>query len=107
MFSVFLFYLFFSQKDKSRKYFESRKVSCCFNEDFDLDKEDKKEINIALYDKEKTIIMSTLTDRVLCNVYKDTSSEMWKLLCYKYEVKVAFDFQSFLSWYFYSLPITA
>ena len=33
--------------------------------------------------------MSTLTYRVLGNVYKDTASEMWELLNNKYEVKDA------------------
>ena len=31
--------------------------------------------------------MSTLTDRVLSNLYKDTALVMWKLLCNKYQVK--------------------
>ena len=68
---------------------KAEKCRIAFNEDFDLDEEDKKETNEAFNDKVKTIIISTLTVRVLRNVYKDTASEMWELLCNKYEVKDA------------------
>ena len=65
-----------SLEDKSIKYFKSgKKCRIACNKVFDLDKEDKKETNEVLNDKAKSIIILTLTDRVIRNLYKDTASE--------------------------------
>jgi len=60
-------------------------VACGNN--FDLAEIGKEAENEALDDKAKMIIMSTVTDSVLRNVFKETAKEMWQVLCAKYEAK--------------------
>ena len=54
---------------------------------FDLAEIGKEAENEALDDKAKMFIMSTVTDSVLRNVFKETAKEMWQVLCAKYEAK--------------------
>ena len=52
---------------------------------FDTKESDKEGVNEALNDTAKAIIVSTITDNVLDEVYNDRANVMWAKLLSKYE----------------------